>query len=124
MTANSIDKFIYWSPRVLSIALILFLMVFSLDVFDESLSFWQTVLGLFMHNLPSLVLAIIIWISWKYEIVGGVAFILAGLAHLILSIKGGRGVAFLIIDVPAFLVGILFLVGWFKKKNNTSRLNS
>lgn len=115
-------KFVYWTPRVLSIALVLFLMVFSLDVFDENLGFWQTVLGLFMHNLPSLVLAIIIWISWKYEIVGGVAFILAGLAHLVLSITRG-GVAFLIIDVPAFLVGILFLISWFKR-NNTNHPNS
>ena len=32
-----------------------------------------------IHNIPALLLAIIVWISWKYEIVGGVAFILAGL---------------------------------------------
>ena len=122
MTANSIDKFIYWTPRVLAIAFILFLMIFSLDVFDANLSFWPTVLGLFVHNIPVFLLAAIVWISWKYEIVGGVAFILAGLAHAVLSNKGG--VAFLIIDLPAFFIGILFLVGWFKKKNKTSRLNS
>lgn len=123
---KKINKFVYWTPRVLSIAFVLFLMIFSLDVFDENLSFWPTVLGLFMHNIPVLILAIIIWISWKYEIVGGFAFILAGFAHLILSIISNKGgaVVSLIIDVPAFLVGILFLVGWFKKKNNTNRLNS
>ena len=120
---KNVSKFIYWTTRVLSIALILFLMVFSLDVFDANLGFWPTVLGLFMHNIPALLLAIIVWISWKYEIVGGVAFILAGLAHMILSIKGGKEIFFLIIDVPAFLVGILFLISWFKK-NNASHLNS
>lgn len=119
---KKMDKFIYWTPRVLSIAFILFLTIFSLDVFDENLSFWQTVLGLFVHNIPALLLAVIVWKSWKYEIVGGIVFILAGLAHAVLSNK--RGAAFLIIDVPAFFIGILFLVGWFKKKNKTSRLNS
>ena len=120
------NKFVFWTPRILSIILVLFLTIFSGDVFDENLGFWQTILGLLIHNIPSMLLAVIIWISWKYEIVGGVAFILAGIAHLIFSVARVDyepwyiSSAFsLIIDVPAFLIGTLFLIGWFKKRKIT-----
>ena len=120
---KKISKLVYWAPRILATLLILFLMIFSLDVFEPGLTGWQIVIGLFLHNLPSLILAIVLWISWKYEIVGGVAFIIAGIAHMVFSVLRVdvepwyiSSAASLIIDVPAFLVGILFLVGWFKKK--------
>ncbi len=120
---KKISKFIYWTPRILSIILVLFLTIFSGDVFEENLGFWQTILGLLIHNIPAMLLAVIIWISWKYEVVGGVAFIIAGIAHMIFSIVRVDAelwyISFagsLIIDVPAFLVGILFLINWFKKK--------
>jgi len=116
-------KFIYWTPRILSIIFICFLTIFSFDVFEMKLNFWQTTVALFIHNLPSLLLAVIIWISWKREIVGGVAFILAGIAHLISSLMRNTIDPWyitlaisLILDGPAFLIGILFLIGWFKKK--------
>ena len=120
---KKINKFIYWIPRILAILLILFLMIFSLDVFEPGLTGWQVLLGLFMHNIPSLILVIVLWISWKYEIVGGVTFIIAGIAHMISSVVRAdvepwyiSFLASLIIDVPAFLIGLLFLIGWFKKK--------
>lgn len=119
---KNINKFIYWTPRILSIILVLFLTIFSWDVFDENLGFWQTIFGLLIHNLPAIMLAVIIWISWKYEVVGGIAFILASIAHMVFSVLRVDhepwyiSSAFsLIIDGPAFFIGILFLIGWFKK---------
>ena len=114
-------KFIFWTPRILAIMFILFLMMFSLDIFDGGYGFWGTIVGLFMHNIPALILAVILWISWKYEIVGAIAFILAGLLYMALIARNFfRGEPFewymlsysLIIAGPAFLVGILFWVGW------------
>ena len=62
---KKVSKFVYWTPRVLSIAFLLFLAMFSLDVFDMGLGFWGTFFGLFMHNIPVLILAGLLWISWK-----------------------------------------------------------
>jgi hypothetical protein len=122
--AKKINKFIYWPPRILSILFILFLALFSLDVFDQKLTFWQAILGLFMHNIPSLVLLIVLLISWKYEIVGGIAYILAGLLYIVMIITNMAKSKFewyllswtIPIAGPAFLIGILFIVGWVKKK--------
>ncbi len=117
-----VNNFIYWTPRMLAILLILFLAMFSLDVFEGSYGFLDTILALFMHNLPSIILTVILIVSWKHEIVGGVTFIIAGVAFLIFSIVRAdvgpwytRFLSSLIIDVPAFLIGILFLIGWLKK---------
>jgi len=41
---------IYWTPRILSIVFVLFLALFSLDVFDGNYGFWGTLLALFMHT--------------------------------------------------------------------------
>ncbi|OGY43523.1 MAG: hypothetical protein A3J62_02290 [Candidatus Buchananbacteria bacterium RIFCSPHIGHO2_02_FULL_38_8] len=118
------NKFIYWTPRILAIIFILFLAMFSLDVFDLELSFWQTIGALFIHNIPVFILLVILLISWKYEIVGGIVFILAGILYiarlLMTAITAGFEWYYLSWAVQisgiAFFIGILFLVGWFKKK--------
>lgn len=117
-------KLLHWTPRILSILFILFLAMFSLDVFDGNYGFWGTVLGLLMHNIPVFILTAVLIISWKYEIVGGIAFILAGLLYIILigisTINDGFKLYMitwpLIISLPAFVIGGLFLLNW-KKKN-------
>ena len=120
---KKLHKLIYWAPRVLAIMFIVFLSLFSLDVFDGNYGFWGTVLGLFMHNIPVFILTGILIIAWKYEIIGAIVFILAGLAYMILTILSHAYgpwclalAASLILAAPAFLIGILFFVGWFKKK--------
>jgi len=97
--------------------------MFSLDVFGNNYTFWQTVLGLLMHNIPVFILLIILVISWKYEIVGGVAYILAGIIYIIwLALKPQFEWYMLswslIIAGPAFLIGVLFLINWFSKKKH------
>ncbi|MFH0831695.1 MAG: hypothetical protein V1886_02405 [archaeon] len=122
---QKISKFVYWTPRILSILFILFLAMFSLDIFDMQLGFWGTILGLFMHNIPVLVLLIILWISWKHELVGAITFILAGLFYIAMLLRTVlMNPPFqwymlswaMTISGPAFLVGILFLVNWLKKR--------
>lgn len=115
------NPLLYWFPRIVSLLFVAFLMLFSLDVFGEGLSFWQTALALFMHNVPALILLIAVVISWKYEIVGGVVFILAGLLYIVLICLGEfewYKLAWAVqISGPAFAVGILYILGWLKKKN-------
>jgi len=121
---NKISKFVYWTPRILSIVFLLFLTLFSLDVFDSKLGFWGTVLGLLIHNIPVFILLAIVIISWKREWVGGIVFILAGLFYIFLMIltalKNPHEWYMLsysfIIAGPAFFIGILFLINWFKKR--------
>jgi hypothetical protein len=124
---TKLNKFIYWTPRILSIMFLCFLVIFSLDVFDEGLGFWGTLLGLLIHNIPVFILAIILWISWKREIVGGIVFTLAGALYIVMilinALRGGFGWYMiswvLLIAGPAFLIGILFIINWLKRKSSS-----
>jgi hypothetical protein len=121
---SKIEKFIFWAPRILSILFTIFLVLFSFDVFGQGYGFWGTVLAFLMHNIPVFILTAVLIISWKREIVGGIAFILAGLLYaalnLITIIKNGFEWYYFawIIQLSgiAFFIGIMFLVGWYKKR--------
>lgn len=117
--AEKVNGFIFWTPRILSILFILFLALFSLDVISPEYSTGEILLGLLMHNIPALALLIVLIISWKYEIVGGVVFILAGLLYVAMTMREIPWSTALIwsmtITGPAFLIGGLFLANWFIK---------
>ena len=122
---NKINKYAYWTHRILGIIFILFLMMFSFDVIQEGLTPWQITIGLFMHNIPALLLLITLIISWKHEIVGGIVFILAGFLYILLLVIGPHFEWYMLswsilISVPTFLIGILFILNWQKKSSNKS----
>jgi len=100
------------------------LALFSLDVFEPGLSAREIAIGLFMHNIPVFILLAVLLISWKREIVGGIAFILAGLLYVVMILMNVLSNSFewymvswiLTIAGPAFLIGILFIINWLQKK--------
>jgi len=77
-----------------------------------------------MHNIPAIILLIALIISWKHEIVGGIDFILGGILYLVMVLinifKTGFEWYYLAwtiqISGVAFLIEIMFFVGWFKKR--------
>lgn len=117
---RKISPLLYWSPRILSILFILFLGLFSLDIFGNNYTFWETVVGLFMHNIPSIILLVLVLIAWKHELVGAIAFIGAGLFYIFITLKNPIEwyliLSWLTITGPAILVGVLWFINW-KKKN-------
>jgi hypothetical protein len=125
---RKISKFVYWTPRIVSIVFLLFLAMFSLDVFGNGYNFWQTVAGLFMHNIPVFILTILLIISWKHELVGAIAFALGGILYIGQMIWNALHNTSqwymlsysLIIAGPAIFIAILFYLNWkYKKKINS-----
>ena len=104
---QALKKTFYWLPRVLAILTILFFTLFSLDVFAEHASFLDIVMGLLMHNIPTIILVAALVVAWKHEIIGGWAFILLG----IISTLFFRTALFL---PPLALIGGLFLFYEYK----------
>lgn len=124
MKDNKINKFIFWLPRILGIILVLFLALMSFDVITEYPSTKEIVLGLFMHNIPTFICLFILIISWKYEMVGGIAFNAAGLFYIGLLLYNDISLLNILtwglqISGVAFLIGIFFLINYFKKKRNS-----
>lgn len=118
---RKVNKLIYWTPRILSILFIIFLALMSLDVITPGLSIGKILLGLLMHNIPAIILLIVVIVSWKYEIVGGIAFLLSGFLYIIFSAKAGIPWYLVLawslqISGISFIIGGMFLYNWIKKK--------
>jgi hypothetical protein len=113
---------LFWTPRILSIAFIAFLSLFAMDVFDEHLGFWQTVLALTMHLIPSFVLIAALVLAWRWEWIGAAIYGAAGLLYVAWVVSMSRPVSpamrliwILTIAGPTFIIAGLFLANWLKR---------
>lgn len=130
MKMTKVNKFVFWIPRILAILFILFLALFSFDVFDSCNGLFGCALALFMHNIPSLVLLVILIISWKHELVGAIIFGLLGacgiigaiITTFIISESSKLNPIFIMLGVVCTLVGLLFFVGWNGKKKIKAKI--
>jgi lysylphosphatidylglycerol synthetase-like protein (DUF2156 family) len=106
-------KTLLWLPRGLGILFVLFTSLFSLDVFDMGMGLWETIMALFMHLLvPSLALAAVVALAWRWEWVGAAGFGLWAVIYP-LMFRGFDLSAYLILSGIPLLIAALYLVGWF-----------
>jgi hypothetical protein len=106
---------LFWTPRILGILFVLFLSLFALDIFDMNLGFWGTIVGLFMHLIPSIALAIAVALAWRWEWIGAALFIGWAIWYVATARGFPWSVYVLIAGIP-FVVGVLFFAGWITKK--------
>ena len=107
-----VRKILFWTPRVLGILMALFISLFAMDVFGEGYSFWETLLALMMHLVPTYLLVIALVVAWRWEWAGGILLIGLGGVYIFLSWSRFPWFTTLIISGPLILTGILFLAGW------------
>lgn len=105
-------KIILWFSRILAILAILFIMMFSIDVFGGDDSITRQILAFLKHNIPAFTLIIALIVSWRYEIAGGAIFLLLSIVwgRFWGSFSGNSGS--LILIVPFLIVGILLILHW------------
>jgi hypothetical protein len=118
---------IHWLPRILCILAIAFIELFAMDSFDPKLTFREQMIGFFMHSLPAVVLVIFLVIAWKWELAGGILFILtgAGFSPLIYTMNYRMNHSvwmsmsiILMITFPFIVTGVLFVICHFLKKKS------
>ncbi len=103
---------LFWTPRVLCILFALFVSLFALDVFYEGYGFWETILALLKHLIPTGIILTVLAVSWRWEWVGGILFIALGAWYLIATWGRFPWVTYLCMSGPRFLIGVLFWVNW------------
>jgi hypothetical protein len=125
-------KILHWAPRIICILAILFISIFAADSFAPELTIWQQISGFIIHLIPSFVLLIILIVSWKRELFGGIFFTLIGivLTPFIYTLNYSRNdsIAMSIgivsmITLPFIIVGVLFLMSYFTKKKYRKTIN-
>ncbi len=112
---KTLKQTLFWLPRIAGILFVLFLSMFALDIFELHLGFWGTIVGLLMHLIPSILLAIAIVVAWKWEWFGAALFI-GWAVWYVASTRGlDWSVYVFIVGLPA-VIGLFFLAGWIWRK--------
>jgi CHASE2 domain-containing sensor protein len=104
------DLLLLWSPRILGIAVGLFLSLFAFDAFERGKPVASVLTDFAIHLVPAAVILAIVALSWRRPWIGGVTFVLLGAAY-------GPAVNFrldwtLPISGPLLTAGVLFLWSW------------
>ncbi len=107
-----LKQILFWSPRALSILFALFISIFALDVFGERYNFWNTVLALAIHLIPSIIILLFLIIAWRWEWIGGILFLI--LAGFYIDMAWGRFPlsVYFVVAGPMVIISILFFVNW------------
>jgi hypothetical protein len=99
--------------------------MFALDAFDGTHTLWEQLGHFFMHLIPSVVLLIVFFVATKWELLGGILFILVGVASslpvFVLNYRMNGSIAMslgiiMAITGPFVVVGILFVMSSKLKK--------
>jgi hypothetical protein len=115
----------HWIPRILAILGILFISIFALDSFEPGKSVINQITDFLIHLIPSFMLIILLILSWRHELMGGLLFLLAGLLFipLIFSMNYNRTHSIWIaagiiamINIPFVITGILFIISHRKTR--------
>jgi hypothetical protein len=118
-----VSAFVHWTPRILAVVFVALLVLFSLDVISPEASLKEILVGLVMHNIPVFIMIIVLVIAWRHAVVGALGFLLAGVIYIVFTARSGLEWPIALswsmtIAGPAFLIGALFLVNWFKKRHS------
>ena len=106
-------KIIHWTPRIAAILIILFMGLFSLDVFGTGASPLEVLGAFLMHNIPSIVMLVLLIFAWKRPVVGFVAFLVVSAAFIIFFVRDFYAVSNLLLFVlPLLLIASLFYADW------------
>lgn len=108
-------RLVFWTPRIICLLFAAFISMFALDVFDEYHGFWNRLVALSLHLIPTGILLAILAVSWRWEWLGALIFPVLGVFYILNFWGRFHWPVYAIIAGPLFLLGALFLLGWLKR---------
>lgn len=99
-----------WIPRILSVMMIAFFLVLSLDVFDGLGSISQEIFAFAMHSIPAIAVAILLALSWKAPKLAGVLFLALAVFFTVFFSTYQSVFSFIVISLVPVIIGVCFLL--------------
>lgn len=97
-----------WLPRLLGLALFLFIGHFALDAFRADVPLTEQVLDFLVHLVPALIILLVVIIGWQRPIVAGMILILLAIGYAVWAREHPSWI--LAISGPVALIGGLFII--------------
>jgi hypothetical protein len=110
-------RLIVWLPRILGIAVGLFLGMFALDAFSGGEPLASALSDFAIHLLPAATILAVVAIAWRFPWVGAIAFVGFAVAYAV-AVRRLDWVA--AISAPLLVVGLLFLASALAGSRRTS----
>ncbi|GAB1467654.1 hypothetical protein MASR2M64_03320 [Candidatus Cloacimonadota bacterium] len=110
-------NWLFWIPRGLLLLIALFTVLFSFDVFESAVPWYEVAMAFLIHNIPFFAIVIILYISWKSPAIASILCYLTMLGFAFIIRSNGKFYIPLIFESPIFIVGSLFLLEYFKAKS-------
>ena len=108
--SSKIRRLVVWLPRILGLAVGLFIGTFALDAFSANRPVIEGLGDFATHLIPAVGILAVVAVSWRHPWVGAAAFL--GLAAFY-AVWVDRMDWVLVISTPLFVVGLLFLASGF-----------
>lgn len=90
--------------------------MFALDSFGGDKTVIAQIGEFLIHLIPSFVLIVLLYFSWRYEIIGVIVFLILAITYIIMAWGKFPVSTYFIISGPMVLISILFLTNLIVKK--------
>jgi hypothetical protein len=108
---DRVRRLLFWTPRITLLLFALLLSLFALDVFGQGAGFWETLLGLLIHLIPTWAMLIVVALAWRWEWVGTILLTAWAIAYLVMA-SGFPPSVYLMMSGLPFMLGLLFWLNW------------
>lgn len=105
-------KALHLAPRIAAILIIFFISLFSLDVLGMEGTFLEKLGGFLFHNIPSIILLIVLLFAWKWPVVGFAAFLVGAIVFAFYFARSFFSLNMVTFVLPIILIAMLFYADW------------
>ena len=110
-TRENLNRALLWGPRILGLAVALYLAMFALDAFTSDQSVTAMLGDFVVHAAPAFFILLTVLVSWKRFWIGAMVF--SGLALYYALTTLDRFDWVLAISGPLLIVGLLYTLNWW-----------
>ena len=116
---NKEQDMVRWIPRVLGVAMVLFLGMFASDAFQGDASIGDKVLDFLMHVIPAGLCLAVVMVAWKREAIGAVVFALLAGVYTLWAMPRWDWIA--VIGGALLLVAFSYAMAWWVIRSRALR---
>ncbi len=112
-------KALSWAPRIMLIAFALFPIIFSFDVFEDGKPPAQIAFEFVLHNVPSAMLCLLVFIAWRREWLGASVCMLLAVAYVVWAWGQFPMSVYFVMAGPLVVIAALYAVNWRLRTHGT-----
>jgi hypothetical protein len=123
MKQKLINKLKKIMPKAKKISLILLLIInsfwFIFALLSGSEEYGGGLKGILMNSpnaIPWLIMFGLIYVAWKWELIGGIIITIMGLFTIFMFDTYEYFISFITISLPFIIIGAIFILNWYFKK--------